>query len=210
MKVEKGISNYEKMKNKMADAFLEYDQENMIKKFGLEHDENYLYICFFNRKYRIDRKNGQVSWLNAAFQTAEKADYNEAMTIYDVLCYSKENCRLAHEWVNVGSLSTIRGGTLAKSGNFFQDAAKRFDGKTEALARACQALNGKEISKGDAAYELDMFSFLPIAIHYWEADEDFPASLQLFTDKNILDFMHYETLMFAISHLLNRLQKLML
>lgn len=31
----------------------------------------------------------------------EKADYNEVMTIYDVLCYSKENCHLADEWATV-------------------------------------------------------------------------------------------------------------
>ena len=35
----------------------------------------------------------------------------------------------------------------------------------------------------------------------------FPASLQILTDKNILDYMHYETLMFAITHILNRLKE---
>lgn len=93
MERKQRISNYEKMKNQMAGAFLQYDQENMIRKFGLAYDNDFLYIWFFNRKYRIDRLTGQVSWSKDAFQTQEKADYNEAMTIYDVLCYSKENCR---------------------------------------------------------------------------------------------------------------------
>lgn len=32
------ISNYEKMKNQMAEEFLKYDQEKMIQKFSLEQD----------------------------------------------------------------------------------------------------------------------------------------------------------------------------
>ena len=35
-------------------------------------------------------------------------------------------------------------------------------------------------------------------LRFWESDDEFPASLQILVDKNILDFMHYETLMFAI------------
>lgn len=59
------------------------------------------------------------------FQTEENANYNEAMTIYDVLCNSKEYCHPAHEWVHIGSLSTVRGGNLANDSNFFRDAQER-------------------------------------------------------------------------------------
>ncbi len=62
------------------------------------------------------------------------------------------------------------------------------------------------IETGDVSYELHLFPFLPMILRFWESDEDFPASLQILVDKNILDYMHYETLMFAISHLLNRLK----
>lgn len=51
-----------------------------------------------------------------------------------------------------------------------------------------------------------MFPFLPLILRFWDSDEDFLASLQILVDENILDYMHYETLMFAISHLLNRLK----
>ena len=73
----------------------------------------------------------------------------------------------------------IRGGTLSK-GSFFENAGAAFDGKAEQLVRACEELKGRKLKKGDAAYELDMFSFLPIALHFWNSDEDFPASLQIF------------------------------
>lgn len=206
MEIKQRISNYEKMKNDMAGVFLQYDQEKMIQKFGLAHDESHLYISCLERKYRIDRRSGQVSWSEDGFQTEEKADYNEAMTIYDVLCCSKEDCRLAHKWVNIGNLSTVQGGTLKKESSFFQNAGKDFAGKTDAFIRACENLGGKKREKGDAAYELSLFPFLPLILRFWDSDEDFLASLQILVDENILDYMHYETLMFAISHLLNRLK----
>lgn len=207
MKKEQKISNYEKMKNEMAGAFLQYDQEKMIRKFGLDHDDSFLYICFFSRKYRIDRRTGQVSWSEDGFQTEENADYNEAMTIYDALCYSKESCHLSHEWANVENLGSVRGGTLEKGGGFYKSAGQHFAGKTDALSRACEKLGGEKREKGDTAYELQMFPFLPMILRFWDADEDFPASLQLLVDQNILDYMHFETLMFALGHFLGRLRE---
>ena len=53
---------------------------------------------------------------------------------------------------------------------------------------------------------MKLFSFLPVIVRFWDSDEEFPATLQLLADKNILDYMHYETLMFALSYLLDRLK----
>ena len=154
-------SNYAKMRDAMADVFLQYDQSAMIRKFGLEHDAAYLYVVFVNRRYRIDRRSGKVSWSGDGFRTQEDADYNAAMTIYDVLCCSKADCCLAHEWVSVGSLSGIRGGTLGKGSNFFQDAGKLFSGQTQALARACEALGGKRLERGGRGLFPGAFSLSP-------------------------------------------------
>lgn len=48
---------------------------------------------------------------------------------------------------------------------------------------------------------------MPIIIRFWEADDEFPASLQILADRNTLDYMHYETLMFALTHLFSRLKE---
>lgn len=192
----------------MANIFLQYDQEIMIKKFSLEHDPNWLSLTFVNRIYRINRQTGNVQWSNDAFETVYEADYNEAMTIYDVLCYSKDGCHLANEFVNINSLSTIRTGNLSQNSGFFQSTADSFHGKSLALHNACIALSGKELDKGDVAFELKLFSFLPIIIRFWEADDEFPTSLQILVDRNILDYMHYETLMFALTHLFHRIKEM--
>ena len=59
MTAEGKISNYEKMKDDAAAAFLRFDQEEMIRKFALEHDKMYLYICFAGKRYRISRTTGK-------------------------------------------------------------------------------------------------------------------------------------------------------
>ena len=199
-------SNYEKMKNDMAAVFLKYDQDKMIRKFDLQHDEDSIWIRFVGRTYQIRRRIGSIFWVNDGQQEVE-AGYNEVMTIYDVMCNSKEDCHLARNWVNVGSLSAVKGGSLSKTGHFFSEAGKAFEGKTELLMRACERLGGRKLSGGDAAYEIELFPFLPIVLRFWDADEEFSGSLQILTDENILDYMHYETLMFALSHVLERIRQ---
>ena len=204
----RAVSNYEIMRDNAAAAFLRYDQAAMIRKFSLSHDSAYLYLTFVDRPHRVDRATGAVTWSEDGFQTAHPADYNAAMTIYDLLCDSKPLCCLSHRWVNVASLSAIQGGNLSKSSDLFLISAANFTGQAAALARACRALHGTPLEKGDVAYQLWLFPFLPVILRFWDADEDFPASLQVLLDQNTLDFIHYETLMFALSHLMQRLRQL--
>ena len=201
------VSNYEKMKNAMAESFLHYDQGEMIRKFSLQADPNYLYMTFVNRPYRIDRQNGCVQWLDVSLEAPHEADYNEAMTIYDVLCNARDNAHLAGDFVNINALTGLQTGNLSENGSFFQRTADSFQGKTAQLACACEALSGVKIDHGDAAYRLELFPFLPVILRFWDADEEFPPSLQILADQNTLDYMHYETLMFALGHLFRRIKE---
>lgn len=88
----KAINNYDKTKISMAHVFLQYDQATMIHKYSLDYNSDWLYITFINRTYRINRKTGSVQWSDNDFETVHEANHNEAMTIYDVLCYSKDRC----------------------------------------------------------------------------------------------------------------------
>ena len=201
------VSNYEKMKHAMAAAFLHYDQEKMIRKFSLQTDRDFLYITFLNRPYRIDRASGRVQWLDDSFETQHEADYNEAMTIYDVLCNAKDDSYLAGNFVNINALTGLQTGNISKNVSFFQQTADFFQRQTQQLARACEALSGVKLEHGDAAYRLDLFPFLPVILRFWDADEEFPPSLQILVDQNTLEYMHYETLMFALGHLFQRLKE---
>lgn len=206
MGAENQTSNYEQMKHQMAGAFLKCSQDRMVQNFGLKQDELYLYVHFVGREYRINRLTGKVSWSDDLFASEEAAGYNETMTIYDVLSRPGQGCHLAKEWINIESLSPIQGGFLKRGNSLFLGFEQYFDGKSALLSRACEALQGRKAGKGDAAYEIDLFAFLSILLRFWESDEEFPASLQILVDKNVLNYMHYETLMFAITHVLEVLK----
>lgn len=201
-------SNYDTMRDLMQVQFLEYDQTHMIEKFQLKYDEAYLYIKFVGRMYRINRRSGKVEWSEDAFQSCTDAGYNEAMSIFDILCYSKDDCRLSGKFCNINELK----GTVQSSragGSIFFHQTQYFDGKTEELCQACESLGGKKGSVGDVSYCLYPFEFLPMMLQFWNSDEEFPANLKIMWDENILDYVHFETSFFIAGHVLLRIREMM-
>lgn len=197
-------NNYDQMRDQMRGHFLDYDQQEMIRKFALKHDQNHLYIRFFGRDYRVGRADGIVE----AAADGREADYNESMTIYDVLCCSQPDCCLSGSFALSGSLKgIIHTGWNAGGGSMFQKSADLFDSNFAYLAEACERLGGTPEGRGDAAYRLPMFDFLPIQFCFWQADDEFPAEIRIFWDTNVLSYMHYETLWFAAGHLMRRLEE---
>ena len=55
------------------------------------------------------------------------------------------------------------------------------------------------------AYILPVFRDLQIAIQFWDCDDEFPPELSFLCDKNILRFMHFETMMFLLCHVADRI-----
>ena len=190
-------SNYQIMQGQMAERFLRYNQEQMTEKFQLPCDENYIYVTFVSSLYRINRQTGEIQVQEPERKDWGETDYNEAMSIYDVLCDSKPDCHLSGRFVSLNSLK----GTVFSSGtvgNIFQKYTGLFDGKTRELAKACEKLGGIPEKVGDVSYRLEIFPFLPAV---------FPAMLKFMWDENILDYVHYETIFFMMSHVLSRLEE---
>ncbi len=59
-------SNYDQVIENWRLKFLEMDQEELIRKFQLEADEEFLYIIYFSKRFRIDRKNGSLQKMGKA------------------------------------------------------------------------------------------------------------------------------------------------
>ena len=55
--LENRQSNYDQVIENWRLKFLGMDQEELIRKFQLEADEEFLYIIYFSKRFRIDRKN---------------------------------------------------------------------------------------------------------------------------------------------------------
>ena len=203
-------SNYEQMRDQMRPHFLTFDQEVMIRKFNLNCDDEYLYIRFCGRLYRVGRTTGVVEWSEDGFLTCTEGGFNESMTIYDILCYSKPDCCLSGEFAPSSSLpGLVYTGMKAGSSMGSRETEEFFNTNVELLRCACAAMGGIPEGKGDVAYRIPMFDFLPVRFSFWEADEDFSAEIRVLWDTNVQNFMHFETLFYAAGHMLQRMMQWM-
>lgn len=199
-------SNYDIMRDQAEVDFLNYDQEKIIAKFGLNFNDDHIYIKFISRLYQINRRSGKVQWLDERKDQLIHAGYNEVMTIFDVLCWSKEYCCLSGEYRQINDVpGAMKSATPGR--DFFADYAETFAHKLCELSRACESLGGIQEQVGDVAYRINLFDFLPVKFQYWDSDEEFPAVLKIMWDKNIISYMHYETTYFAVTHLLDRIKE---
>lgn len=199
-------SNYEITRDRMELEFLKHSQGEMIEKFHLEHSRDFLWIRFLGQGYRINRHTGRAERLSDG--EAIHAGFDEAMTLFDVLCNAKAGCRLSGEYVRVNDLDGVPK-TAAVGAGLFDGNAKAFTHQCAQLRSACERLGGVAGTVGDVSYQLPLFDFLPISLQFWDADEEFDAVLKIMWDRRTLDFMHYETTYYAVSHLIRRLGELM-
>lgn len=195
--------NYEYTKEKSRPDFLRHDQEKMIRRFSLRWDRNFLYLPFAGVDYRISRKTGTVERLCPGGQTA-CADYEETMTIYDVLCH--RNPGPGTEWCLVNSLPGV-GQNSGVGENIETEDAACIHKDPEAFKNACRKLGGREIPLGDIGFEIPVFPFFPVRLRFYFADEEFPAQLSILFHSRTLEYMHYETTYYAAACLLRAVRR---
>ncbi len=198
------IDNYQIQVRQAQARFLTYDQDRLIRKFDLRHDEDYLYLPMLARQYRISRTSGNTEkW--AAGRWADANSHSEVMTLLDLICDSKEDRHISGRWKNMGSFGQMFHQHLLESA--LDPWAERFQENQEGFHRACRALNGRPLAMGDIAYAIEFFDHLPVAVQLWLQDEEFPPSLRLLWDENATDYIRYETMHFARALLLERIQE---
>lgn len=176
--------------------FLAEDPEPACRRWNLPYDEAEIRIRLFSREFRISRKDGIVTGLDG-----KPADFNTVLSLYDVLCHPGIPV-LSGSYTPVTSLNRIHG-THSVHESLNDRASSLFSGKADLLCRLCMEHNGVPYGNGDVSFLLPAFDFFPIWFRFWDADEEFPASLQFLWDQNALQFVHYETLWYMSSELVS-------
>jgi hypothetical protein len=199
-------SNYDAMLLKMEKEFLNYDQSSIVSRLGLKADADYIYVNFAGAPYRINRRTGHAEWSLDGFKTINPGRYNDAMTIYDMLCFSTSPIVLSGKFAPVQGLGGAN--SLSPGESMFHDSACFFDKHQEGFKSACLSLGGVTSAPGDIAYKIPLFDFLPVILQFWESDEEFGPVLKLMWDTNILRYLHFETTFFAAGHLFSRIREL--
>lgn len=199
-------NNYLIQAQQAKDLFVTYDQDKLISKLGLRHDETYLYPVMFSEVYRIHRNTGDIhretesGWVDAN-------SFGEVMVLLDLVCDSREDRFVTGRWKNMTDFGLMFHKNLmeGKADPF----AELFQADPEGFRRACETLKGCPFPQGDIAYTLEVFDGLCLTLQLWFGDEDFPAGLRLLWDENALMYIKYETMHFAKGMLLEKLKQLL-
>lgn len=203
-------SNYGITKRACTQAFCASEHTRIVEQFGLSHDDDYWYLTFFQQPFRVSKRTGIVerrtSSRGVSCTTWEEAGFNETMCVYDLLTNAQPNCCASNCMVNMQSLHTQIAASAPNSNGFYRkQEAHLAHIETQhpgALQQAMTALGGTPLTKADVSSQFTVFDTLAMQIHLWLADEDFPASLQFFWDKNVLHYLKYETVWYANSFIL--------
>ena len=194
--------NYAIQAQQARQLFLQYDQQDLIRKLGLAHDGEYLYVRFLCKPYRIHRATAQISRLENG-QWVDGNSFNEVLTLFDLVCGSRENRSLSGNYRSLESFGL----------QFHQNLTGRpdptaafFDRNMDRFRRACQAMGGVPLPQGDAGYAIEVFDGLRVALILWSGDDEFPARLRFLWDENALLYLRYETMYYAIGQLLTFLK----
>ena len=194
--------NYAIQTRQAQDRFLTYDQQKLIGKFRMRHDEAYLYLPMLSQRYRISRKTGEMQ-RETARGWADANTHGEVMTLLDLICDSREDRFISGKWKDMGAFGLLFHRSLLE--NPRDPWADRFEADPEGFRKACLALGGEPFPKGDLAYSIELFDGLRVLVQLWFGDEEFPANLRLLWDENALMYIKYETMWFAKGMLLKRI-----
>ena len=204
------MDNYDLQVDIAKRVFLEYDQKLIIQKFRLETDNSYIYLTYLSTHCRICRKTGRIdACIGQNWQ--ECREYSTVMTIYDLLCYNKdENIPpLSGQWCAVGTF-IVAG--ITETETFTKKYAKCFDGRLTELKAACEKLGGvlqPKMAGADLTCKFPVTSFFPVLLQFWEGDEEFPPKMLILWDRATDQFMHFETTFYLQGDLLERLKTAM-
>ena len=229
-------SNYEIAKRSSAQLFCQTDHSQLIQRFGVQEKNGFLFVQLFGQPFRVNVETGEVerSAEGCAAHQAENpskspveravtppkprtwvsAQYDEAMTLYDLFSYAKPTCRASNIMVNMKSLHLQIAASAPSSTALYAKQETLFaqaEAQRPGIISCAMALFGGTAIKAaaDYAFQFNVLDDLNMQVHFWLADEDFPASLQLYWDKNVLDYLHYETVWYANSFVLNELVALL-
>ena len=190
------MDNYDLQVDIAKKIFLEYDQKQLIRKFDLESDAQYIYLTYLNTPCRIHRKTGSIE--ESVFDTWQECrDYSTVMTVYDLLCHHKGETApiLSGQWCTVGDF-VVTGVT----------DAEKF------TRTACQTLGGvlqTRMAGADLTCVFPVTPFFSVLLQFWQGDEEFPPKLLVLWDRNSDQFLHFETTFYLQGDLLHRLNQIM-
>lgn len=191
-------SKEEMLRRQSIERFLKYDQEKMISILNLLHDQETIHIDFLGKTYTIYRNSGEL------MQGERLADLDEMASIYEFLTTATHLPNETNDWRSIAALCT---NTTDTSLGRYVEYLQPFEGKMALMQEACTKLGGVPANKGDVSSLIPVFNGITVWFQYWEADDEFPASVQFLWDASIVDFFRWSILWNIMTCITNRMKE---
>ena len=194
------MSNYDQMLALGQRLFLNWDQQEMLRRYHLESDEGYLYLRYLGQRHRIDRNTAVVENLDAR----KTADCAASLSIFDYLCRDNVLPGMSGRWRAVNALKHA-GQSSPNAAELHKRHAIRMQDHIPALKQALQELALAPFPQGDAACTFEVFPGFYAVFQFWEGDEEFTPSVHFLWDDNALSYLRFETLFYVMGGFLERI-----
>ncbi|MHB1296415.1 MAG: DUF3786 domain-containing protein [Anaerolineae bacterium] len=151
-----------------------------------------LAVPFLGRTYRVTYPEGEVSELD----TGAPAKHAVRLLILHHLAQA-DGHPLEARWVAFRELPDGLMYDIAFRGRVEPPLATAFASDLDRLAWAARSLGGRYLELGDAAWALDLFPRLPMAVIIYQADDEFPATACALFDASAGHYLPTEDLAIA-------------
>ena len=196
------MNNYEKMRADACRRFAAYDMAALASRPGVEDMGQALKTCFLGETVLACKKSGAIR------VGGREANFGEALSILDWLCDGRPNAAAAGEYCTVSSLPgvLVRGNGLVMSADSLAGMIHR---DPERFRDSCVVMGGRPVPMGDIGCCIPVFPGLDMCLKFYFGDEEFPPQLTFLWDRNVLQFVRYETVYYIAGCLRSRLAALM-
>lgn len=189
--------NYALARENARVYFLRQDHRKLAFKPGVSMVHGELLVPFLGEVYRVNLETGRVCGKT-------EANFEESLSVYDWLFH--EGGAASGEFCPVHALPGVyvRGSGLQMSGGALPGL---IDQNPRKFSEICENLGGTPMPLGDMAYRLPVFPGLDMMLKFYHADEDFPPQLTCLWDRNVLQFLRYETVYYVAGCLFSKLRR---
>ena len=195
---EMALHKEQTLHRQAAERFLQFDQQRMIDLFELPHDDETMQITFLGKTYTIMRATGDV------LREDGPANEDETASIFELLTKSEHAPSPTGRWESIASLCTNTTDTSLKR---YVEYLAPFHGRLDLMRESLLRLGAEPSSKGDVSGILEVFKNVPVWFQYWEADDEFPASVQFLFDAGITDHFRWSLLWNVMTCITSRMKE---
>lgn len=172
------------------------DPDRVMSRTGCQFDPGQqLYtVNIWGQPYCVDLKNDEIRPQGKGLKTYH--DYWHLFILYFLM--KSDNRAPSGDWVSekdiLGGAAFFRGPHTIPT----DVITARFGQDIDGFKKACEKLKGIPLEMADAAFLFHITPTIPVAVLFWQGDEDFPSEAKLLFDRTIAQHLPLD-IIYALS-----------